>query len=177
VAFEVMSAAVRDLFAGHWIASGAAFGHSVGIHGPGGATLRAIRISGARNGNGRLTGRRSWICGLGLAHSRLPILSVRFSYAGILRVGTCTEQHHCRRQTYYPFHRMPSFYNFTFNSERGKKCRSCVKFRAKAPLHKKEMHSGGRRGVCRPARLGAGGTGRLWPLPASSIAASGRMCP
>jgi hypothetical protein len=135
------SAALRDLFAWHWIAAGAALGHSIGIHGTGGAALSAIRVSSARDGNGRFTSRRSWICSLRLARSRLPILGVRFLYAGTLGVSICTEQHRCRRQTYYPFHRMPSLYNFRFNSERGKKCRSCAKFRARATLHQKEMHS------------------------------------
>jgi hypothetical protein len=95
------------LLAGHWISAGAAFGHSVGIHGAGSATLSAIRISGTRNSNGRLTGRRSWICGLGLAHSRLPILSVRFSYAGILSAGARANQHRCRHQGNHPLHHMP----------------------------------------------------------------------
>jgi hypothetical protein len=102
-------AVLCDLFAGHRITARAAFGHSVGIHGAGSATLSAIRISGTRNSNGRLTGRRSWICGLGLAHSRLPILSVRFSYAGILSAGTRANQHRCRHQGNHPFHRMPPF--------------------------------------------------------------------
>jgi hypothetical protein len=127
------------LFTRYWIATGATFRHPVWIHRARGATLSSIRIAGARNSKRRLTGCGSWICRLRLACNRLPILSVRFLNARILGVGTCTEQYRCRRQNYYRFHRMPPLYNFRFNSERGKKCRSCVKFRANWP------NAGGRR--------------------------------
>ncbi len=89
-------AGICDLFARHRIATGAAFGHSVRIHGTGSATLSAIRISRTRKSNGRLTCRRSWIRGLGLAHSRLPILGVRFPYAGILSAGARADQNRSR---------------------------------------------------------------------------------
>jgi hypothetical protein len=95
------------LFARYWIAAGATFGHPVRIHRARGPTLSSIGIAGAGNSNGR----RTRICRLGLARNRLPILSVRLPYPRILGIGACTEEHRCRRQSYYPFHRMPPLYN------------------------------------------------------------------
>jgi hypothetical protein len=94
------------LFTRNWIAAGASFRHPVRIDRAGRPTLCTVRIARARNSNGRLTSRCSWICRLGLARDRLTILGVGFPYTRILGAGICSEQHRCRHQSYDTFHRM-----------------------------------------------------------------------
>jgi hypothetical protein len=84
--------------------------HPVGIYRPRGSALRSVRIAGARDSHRCLTGRSSRIRRLGLARDWLTILSVRLLYTRILGVGTCPDQHRCRRQSYYPFHQMPPLF-------------------------------------------------------------------
>jgi hypothetical protein len=95
------------LFGIYWVTARGPRRHPVGIYRARGSALRSIGIAGARNSNRCLTGRSSWVGRLGLARDRLTILSVWFLYTRILGVRTCTDQYRCRRQSYYPFHRMP----------------------------------------------------------------------